>query len=372
LIAWNKIDRVSVSFDRMNCAIKKEGHPMFKKWLLTLLLIGVFATPTLAQDATRIASPIQRLLPQVTTVTLVQNGDSFELVITGTLPDGCDLTNTIHTEQIGTTWFIDIYRELPFNTVCPAILKSYEERLDAAWLIAQPADAPLINVIVINGAIFGIDYPNDAPPSISTLWVRGNLLYDTLSTRITPEGMVEITLVGNLNDGCHVPVYRAVPDWQNEGFTTIEAYSALSIAFMCAQALVPYEVTFTTPLFTSIAVNGVGVPFNPAISSDVQTFTEQAVPVTSATAEWVEGVLPNLKINVSGTTDGCEFPIQIVPQTPMENTYLIKVVRVLPINTACIEIARTYKEELYFSPVLMSDLPLTLIIGDQVITVPAL
>jgi hypothetical protein len=127
----------------------------------------------------------------------------------------------------------------------------------------------------------------------------------------------------------------------------------------------------TTPAFQSLAINGVSVPFDPSVSEGAQEFVEQAIAISSATYEWVEGFQPNLKITVTGTIDGCEFPIQMVPQRPVDNTYVIKVVRVMPADTMCTMIAREFTQDLMFTPQTYEE-PVTLYIGDQVLTIDAL
>lgn len=344
---------------------------MFKKLIGILCLMGGVVGAGLAQEATREASPIMRSINTVSSVELVQAGESYELVVKGDIADGCDYPTIVNSERVGQAWFIDLYRELPFGVMCPAVLQSYEERLDASALVeAHANDAPLA-VIVVNGTIYGVEntgLDKAFAPVLSQMWVHGPLPYEGISITHTEEGTVTVTLSGTLTDGCAIPVYRAVPDWQNEGFTNVEAYTAINIAASCMQTEIPFEAVMTTAPFQSLAINGVSVPFDPALSKETQAFVEQPLAVTSATYEWVEGFQPNLKITVTGTVDGCEFPIQLVPQKPVDNTYVIKVVRVLPADTMCTMIAREFTEELMFTP-LNLDAPVTLYIGDQVLTI---
>jgi len=344
---------------------------MFKKWLSILCLMGGVVGAGLAQDTTREANPILRSVNPVASVELIQDGENYELVVKGDLPDGCDFPTITNTERVGRTWFVDLYREVPFGVMCPAMLQSYEQRLDASSLFELDANGMPIAIIVVNGKIFGVE--NTAldeafAPVLTDLWVRGPLPYERISITHTEQGDMSITLAGTLTDGCAIPVYRAVPDWQNEGFTNVEAYTAISLNAACAQVLTPFEATMTTPAFQSLAINGVSVPFDPTQSKATQEFVEQPLPITSATYEWVEGFQPNLKITVTGTIDGCEFPIQMVPQPPVDNSYMIKVVRVVPSDTVCTMIAREFSQDLIFTPVSF-DMPLTLFIGDQTLTV---
>src|SRR5215204_5812253 len=104
---------------------------MFKKWISILCLLGGVVSAGLAQDAGRQASPILRSINTVASVELVQNGEDTELVIKGDIADGCEFPTVTQTERVGQTWFVDLYREMPFGVMCPAVMQSYEERLDA-------------------------------------------------------------------------------------------------------------------------------------------------------------------------------------------------------------------------------------------------
>lgn len=346
---------------------RKDLCQMSQKWLSIIVLFMMLVGGVSAQEGDRMANPIRRDFHPIGSVELVKEGDDWFLVVRGDLPDGCDFPSVLHTERVGKAFFVDLYRELPFDVMCPMVLISYEQKIPANDLITTEGDQPEAVVVVINNTIFGVERFEDAPPTLSPFWVRGILPYDTITLEHTETGNMKITLAGTLTDGCAVPVYRAVPDWQNVGFTTIEAYTAIPLNAACLLISDPYEATMTTALFDTLAVNGVSVPYNPAISTNIQKFQEQAMSITSVSAEWVEGFAPNIKITVQGIVDGCDDPIQIVPQPSGDNTYVVKVVRVMPINSACTMIARDFVQELMFAPVLRGDAPLTFIIGDQII-----
>ncbi|MDZ4671532.1 MAG: hypothetical protein SH821_11745 [Phototrophicales bacterium] len=351
---------------------------MYKKLLaITLLLFTLMGMASAqAQDGDRMANPIRRDYHPISSVEIVAEGDQFFLVVKGDLPDGCDFPAIINTERGGAGWFVDIYRELPFDVMCPMVLVSYEEKIDATALFTLDENSTLPTVIILNGKIFGVERASiepvegatTPPPMLSELWVRGNLPYDTITIQHTTEGDMRLVLAGILTDGCAMPVYRAMMDWQNPGFMTVDAFVTINIAAGCAQVLNPFEAEMRAPVFESIAINGVGVPFNPAMSVDTQVFNEETVPITSASAEWVEGFAQNIRITVSAVVNGCPQPIQIVPQPPVDNTYMVKVVRVLPAGIACTMIARDVTEEIMFAPVIQGDAPVMLIIDDQMIT----
>lgn len=339
---------------------------MFRKTISIVLLLAALTTAAFAQEGERMANPIRRALHPVESVELVPTDDGLELVIRGELPDGCDYPTVVSAELVGVTWFIDLYRELPFDVMCPAVIKSYEERLDASFLLeTSDEEAPNVQLIVINGQIYGVEPTGDeaAPLMLSNLWVRSDLPYTNITTRHTPEGPMEITLTGVLTDGCRIPVYRAYEDWQNPGFVVVEAYTVLNIAASCLQAEVPFEVVMTAPVFETFAINGVGVPFDPAISVDTQKFVKQTMQVDSATAEWVEGVMPNIKVTVMGTVDGCEDPIQLVQQPQVDNTFIIEVVRVIRDGQVCTMIAREFTQEIHIAPNMAIEAPVMIYVN---------
>ncbi|MDX2078864.1 MAG: hypothetical protein SFZ02_20690 [bacterium] len=345
---------------------------MIQKMLLIVIMLVTLVGGVFAQEGERVASPFNRVYHPATNVALIKEGDSFFLVLNGDLPDGCAILPNIRTERIGVAWFVDIYRDIPFGEECGTEPLPFEEKIATNDLFEADEAGTLPMFIVLNGTIFGVERDSVAEgeaPLLSTLWVPTILPYDTITTRHTTEGDMEITIGGTLTDGCAIPIYRAMEDWQNPGFVTVEAYATVNIAAMCAQVMTPFEIVMRAPVFTSLAINGVSVPFDPAMNKDTQAFREEALTITSATAESVEGVLPNVKITVSGITDGCENPIQIVPIRSGDNTYVVKVVRVLPADIVCTMIARDFTEELLFAPSnLIADAPLTFIIGNEMIT----
>ena len=135
---------------------------MFRKTISILFLLAALTTAAFAQEGERMANPIRRALHPVESVELIPTDDGLELVIRGELPDGCDYPTVVNAEPVGVTWFIDLYRELPFDVMCPAVIKSYEERLDASFLLeTAEGEMPATQIIVINGEIYGVE-PTDA------------------------------------------------------------------------------------------------------------------------------------------------------------------------------------------------------------------
>lgn len=347
---------------------------MFKS-IVSFVLIAAAGLTAIAQDTGRQAFPFRRDLAPVETIELVETDGALELVISGELTDGCTSEPTVVSEVVGTTLFVDIYRDIPFDMECAAVMTPYEVRVDASTLRdTDDNGAPAVLVVVVNGALRGVDYPiedGEASPMLNELLVRAPLPYDHVVLRHTPEQDMEITLSGTLSDACPIPVYRAYEDYQNPGFVVVEAYSAINIAAMCLQAITPFEAVMHAPVFDSVAVNGVGIPFNPAISVDRQLFVVQPVAVDGVTAEWVEGILPNIKVTVSLTVDGCEDPVQFeaLPRNEDVTTYAFRAVRAMPEQQACTKIARSITEEFYVSPDPANLDGVEIAINDTVVTV---
>ncbi len=345
---------------------------MLKKMLSIIMIIVMFTmmSGVFAQEGERMANPIRRDYHPISHVELVKEGDDLFLILKGELRDGCDYPANIQIERVGTTLFVDMYRELPFDVMCPMVLLGYEEKIAVNDLYATEGDMPDVRVVVINGVLFGVDRFDAHMPALNLLWVRGVLPVDSITVSSTETDEKQITLGGTLTDGCAVPIYRAVPDWQNEGFTVIEAYMGIPLNASCLQIEERYEGTMLTAPMTSCAVNGVVVPYNPD-NPESQAFRVEAMSITNVSAEWEDRALsPNVKIIVSGIVDGCEDPISIAPQLTGDNTYVVQVVRVLPTDAVCTMIARDFTQTFMFAPLLQGDAPLTVIIGEQMITLP--
>lgn len=345
---------------------------MFQKWFSVMMVIVMFTIigGAFAQEGDRVANPIRRDYHPISQVELVKEGDNLFLILKGELRDGCEYPPHIQLDRVGTTLFVDIYRNLPFDVMCPMVLLTYEEKIAVNELYETEGNLPDVRVVVINGTIFGVDRFDSDMPALNPLWVRGVLPYSNISVTRTETDEKQITLVGTLTDGCAVPIYRAVPDWQNAGFTVIEAYVGIPLNASCLQIEERYEAIMLTAPMTSFAVNGVAVPYNPA-DDEPQEFRVDAIAITSVSAEWEDKALsPNVKITVSGVVDGCDDPISIAPQPTGDNSYVLEVVRVMRVDTVCTMIARDFTQTFTFAPVLRGDAPLMFLFGDQMITLP--
>lgn len=345
----------------------------FRKFgLIVGLLLVMVAINAVAQD-----EPTRRTPNPVDTVELLadENG-ALSLLIKGALPDGCNIETQTETTRVGTTWFIDLFRDVPEGVICPAVMRFYEVTVDGAALSELDENDQLISHIVVNGRIYGVeraaisDVPgssSDGPaPILSDLWVRGDLPVGRINITIDEAGERVVTLYGTQTDQCAIPVYRAVTDPVNEEHVQIEAYNVVSIAASCLNEPAPFEIVLTAPAFTTLSLNGISIPYDPAMSVPTQEFHVQDFFVESADAVFNDA--GEIEITVSGTTDGCEFPIQVVPQPPTENSYLVKVVRTMPTELMCTMIARPFTETITFTPTGPVDVPVTLQIGDYSFT----
>ncbi len=325
--------------------------------LLILLLVLVIAGPNaLAQEGRR-AFPYKRQHIPIDSAEVVLDGDRAVLKLMGTVGDQCDLPLEVRQERSGSVWFIDFTRDVPqAGTVCPFGIVPVEQLIDAQILNALNARYMPIEHVIVNGVIFKVERSGIAPdgsdialpiPTLSSEgWIKVDL--DVQRVSVYREAQTEITLYGTYGP-CVTPAARAVEDYQNPGFVTVEAFGILSISATCERtARADFEYTVVSPSFESLAVNGISIPFRPELSVAEQAFGIQPMFVATVEATRLEN--DAVEITITGTTDGCTAPIQMVPQPPVDNTVRIEVVRVMPLETMCTMIALEYTETLRFTP----------------------
>ncbi|MBK8135417.1 MAG: hypothetical protein IPK52_06195 [Chloroflexi bacterium] len=343
---------------------------MMRKLIFTIALAISTSAAVMAQGDGRVANPYRREMHPISSAEIIEIDGRLSLVLRGELPDGCKSPTVAEVQQTGEAFFVDIYRELRTNVECTAIVQPYEERVDVSSLFESGPANTDIRVLVVNSRLFGVEYfEGDKVPLLSNEWGNETLPYDQVVTRHRPDGDMDIELSGSMPDSCAIPVVRAIADWQNPGFVFATARMARPFDAMCMGAVAAFSIVARAPIFDTFSINGVSVPFDPAINTDRQAFREEELFVSGAKFRWVEGILPNLEITVSGMTDGCDEPIQVVPQAPEGNRVVVKVVRVLPEQKACPELAREFYAEFYYSPPLEVNGPMLLQIGQQVLTV---
>lgn len=352
---------------------------MLRKFIVICLSLMGFSIVAHAQ----LGAPVSRLYLTADTAEVVKNdAGGLELVVTGNLPDGCEAETTINTERIGVAWFVDMYRELPIDTMCPAVLQPYEQRIDASALLELDEDATLPVVLIINGKIYGVNHAqidgasSEAPaPMLDEYWVRSEIALEAVTIVQNEDGSANVPFSIHQTDGCAQTVYRAYGVWDQEGLMMLEVYNIIPINAMCEVVDRTMDYSVDGLMFYTLSVNGVNVPHNTVATSTAGEYSYiiQSMGLDSATAEWVTDEITGarlVKITAKGITDGCEFPIQIVPAKPVDNIYTVQVVRVAPIDTACTMIAREFIAERAFDFVPTLDAPLTLNINDKTVELP--
>lgn len=121
-----------------------------------LVIVGMAtqapATPPPNDNATtRIATVIDSVTANVLSTSPAQ----IELNVTGYQPDGCDFPVIVDQTRDGSTITVSIYRELPADTMCPAVLRDYAEtiHLDGSF-------TPGTYSIKVNDFSFEVTVPN--------------------------------------------------------------------------------------------------------------------------------------------------------------------------------------------------------------------
>lgn len=349
---------------------------MFRKMLIACFLMLTLTSLSHAQ----LGEPVTRLYPTPESAEVILDDDGkLVLVVSGSLPDGCDLETVIETERGGAAWFVDMYRELPEELVCPAMLQSFEERIDASALLDMDENATLPMVIIINGKIYGVNHAQiggmgQAPaPMLDEYWVRNDIALQSITFIQHADGSADLAFNVQFTDSCPQLAYRAYGVWDREGLMMLEAYTVLPINAMCQRVTRDEAYLVEGLMFYNLSINGVIVPHN-TVTTEAGDYTYLIQPMggESATAEWVtlENGQRAVHLTVKGYTDGCDFPIQVVPGHPVDNAYIVQVVRTIPNDMMCTMIAREFTAEHTFVPVTTTDAPLTFIIGEQKVSLP--
>lgn len=349
---------------------------MFRKILIACLLMLTLTSLAQAQ----LGEPVTRVYPTPDSAEVVLGDDGgLVLVVRGTLPDGCELETVIETERGGAAWFVDMYREWPDDMVCPAILQSFEESIDASALLEMDDNATLPMVIIINGKIYGVNHAQiggegQAPaPMLDEYWVRNDIALQSITFVQHTDGSADLAFDVQFTDSCPQLVYRAYGVWDSEGLMMLEAYTIIPINAMCQRVTRDESYLIEGLMFYNLSINGVIVPHNTVTTeAGDYTYLIQPMGVESATAEWValDDGQRAVRLTVKGYTDGCDFPIQVVSSHPVDNDYIVHVVRTTPADIMCTMIAREFTAEHTFVPVTTTDVPLTFHVGEQRISLP--
>ena len=72
---------------------------------------------------------VQTVIQSVTAQVLATTPAQIELTVTGYQPDGCDFPVQVDQARDGSQISVAIYRVMPADVMCPAILRSYNETI---------------------------------------------------------------------------------------------------------------------------------------------------------------------------------------------------------------------------------------------------
>jgi hypothetical protein len=196
-------------------------------------------------------------------------------------------------------------------------------------------------VLVVNDRMLRVDWQPGGSDLPYTLQLsEGTVRVETVSR--TADG---VRLTGQM--GCGYMVARVVQDWtQPEANAyTVEAYMAIDPAMACIAGIVPFDITLPTDASegAQLVINGFVMPQEFAIVGP--TFQIMDMEVLNVVSRVMESFPPQLALTVTGTTDGCDFPAQVVFEPLLEGYSIItaRVARVAPVAIACPAVMVTYE-----------------------------
>jgi hypothetical protein len=324
---------------------------MFKRILILavagLLLISGLSTQ--AQDSDPLYA---RDYVPVANVELFEALDTLHIRATGTLTDSCDELLWDYQWTVGlndTILFINLYRELRPEVTCAFQETPYEFTLPARDLIAEQIEAGGQFVLAVNNFMLRINLQSEGSTELpyALQLSRGAITVETFT--LTPtENAMTVTLNGQM--GCGYLISRIMRDYSNidSGVYRVEAYMAIDPAMGCMTGEMPFTSTLETDATMTAPLNVNGFAFTPDASTDAaameQTYSITDMPVESAEALLAESMPPQVMLTVRGTTDGCNYPIQVVFDPQQEgNPFLsARVARVAPLDVGCPAIALEY------------------------------
>jgi hypothetical protein len=299
---------------------------------------------------------------------------SAQLAIDITLTDGCTEPVTTLLQTSGNAWFVDVYRELPPDILCAAVLSPVTITVPADDLFVEGEDGSLPSFIVINEVVFAIDRlsGDQTLPTLSTIETRQPVDIRMMVFEPKGDGMADVFATAVPADPCGTLIYRATAVWDREGLYALDASTIRTDpdAECTLDEAEELTITLTDQMFYSIRANGAGVPYNTFVPVEEQRPYQliNTLPIETFEIEWVieEGFYPSVRLSVTGVTDGCDAPTQIALQRLGTSIYQVNAVRVLPLETLCTMIARTYTHEQFFD--LPANAPIEFIVNGETIT----
>lgn len=305
------------------------------KTIIALLITGLMLmTGAMAYAGDDTMFPRQAV--PVANVEIIDTLDAVTLRITGTLSDSCN--------DLMWAWawsndvlFIDLYREIRPEAACAAVETPYEFVVPVETIIQEHFADPAQFVLVVNDFMLRVDWqPGTSELPYALQLSKGTVRVDTVSR--TEDA---IRLTGEM--GCGYLVARVVKDWTQPeaNLYRAEAYLAIDPAMMCIAGFVPFDISLAVdaPFEALYNVNGFVMPGEFAVVGPSYQIMDMEVLNVVSTVQ--ESFPPQLALTVRGTTDGCDYPVQLVFEPLLEGYSIItaRVARVAPLGIACPAVA---------------------------------
>ncbi|MGB1285127.1 MAG: hypothetical protein ACPG7F_01225 [Aggregatilineales bacterium] len=353
------------------------------QYSMSLLILICISSALVAQE-TEDNMPPMRADHIIDTVEIEMTDDGAVLVLTGTLPDGCDIPTQITAERQGAVVYVDIYRDVPPNIACPAMLVNFEERIDVdQWLFTLADDETLPTYLLINDYnAFRLNYAQiepmpdgaDTPPPPAPLLTRMNRIDDAIEQLIvdaTDNNHVSLTLTG-MRDGCDSEQHvRLVPDMDSDTLMLVEVFHLVFEDQACTRNLVMYEIVLEVDIIIDDAPQFVVAPRSqPTLTNAAgDPIVRSDFVIESIEAVILESDPPQIQLEISGfQSDSCIFSA-VFEETREDDTITVHVYREIPITVTCM------RQDVSFSETytLMSDITgnelLTIHVNDMTISV---
>jgi hypothetical protein len=322
---------------------------MLKKVIIIGILLGSLLMTQAQQNPQNPMNPMNvRMNYAVDSIELVNGTEGYDLIIRGTLPDDCNEPKT-SVQRSGATLFVDLYRDTVPDRACIDTVMNYEHRIALPELTQLDADATIASILAVNDFWVRLSMPMIEPMQGAELPIpnmfplgKDSLKVNEVTLERTPDNLQNVTIRGEM--GCGYLVARAYSSPMITNLHNVDAFLAIDPTIRCITGSAPFEITLNPEaLFdASFNVNGFIISPDPAISSNVQNFAINEVNVESYTATTQFTFPPTVNFEISGTRDGCEFPIVGVPSF-LNGVIELRVARVMPLNTPCTRIALPYQ-----------------------------
>ena len=311
--------------------------------ILVVFLIALLALPALAQDE---ELPVQRPAHIIETAEIEMTDDGAMLNLTGTLPDGCDVDAIMHTERQGEVVYVELYRELPGDVMCPAMLVMFEEQINVQdELFELDENETLPGYLVINhenafrlnyAQIEPVEGATTPPPLLTRLLRVSDIIHDIA---VDTDGETITLNITGMRGGCEATQHvRLQPNLDNESIIEVAAFRLIEEDQICTRELRLLEITLETDIPSDADVTfeiaprsqetimdedtGEAVVRAPFVIDDVQVLIMESDP-------------PQIRLDIDAhQTDMCEFPAE-VSESREGDTITVEIYREIPITVTC-------------------------------------